>query len=553
MNDHELLLLYVRDGSEPAFAELVRRHTGWVFSVCRRQVGDATLAQDVTQAVFIVLARKAATFKHAAPLTGWLHRTARYASSEALRREARRHKHERQAAAAIHEATMPTPPESMLAALGPELDAALARLSSASREAVVQRYYAGRSFLEVSKALGVSEDAAKKRVSRALEQLHGMLKHRLAMLTVAGLASTLAAAGAEAAPSMLAAASVAAATTGKAVGPTLVADGVIKFMAMAKLKFAASVAAAVMVAAVSVGAIVIASQPSPPPPATSSVATPASVPTRKVEDPIVLVGDPGLHRVIPRQWLRLTHDSNVIPRFEASLEIGTTPAWDMAQAQILVARDGPRWTMLVQTQNQPQRVYGLATEKFLVLLDEQNPGGLIVVDAPKLVLEFHASGNSSGEIGTLTCDLRLDPNESRIAIDAASVIALMQRDTRVKTYDPKFRSIRLGNQTAAGSIFLPEQPRDGESPVSTLSISSNKPRMSVVLRDIRLNTAVANRWIDFDANRLAEAGMPIRKVTAQALRQSLVPAAAFWTTPSHGVAATRFHQWINSIVPPAKP
>lgn len=551
MSDHELLLLYVRDGSEPAFAELVGRHIGWVFSVCRRQVGDATLAQDVTQAVFIVLARKAATFKVATPITGWLHRTARYASSEALRREARRRRHERRAAAAIQESSMTTPPESMLAALGPDLDAALARLSATNREAVVQRYYAGRSFLEVSKALGVSEDAAKKRVSRALEQLHGMLRHRLAMLSVAGLASTLTAAGAEAAPSTLAVASVAASTSGKAVGPGQVADGVIKIMAMAKLKFAATVAAAVMVAAVSVGAVVIASQSSPPP--ANSVATPATVPPQKTEDTIVLVGDPGLHRIVPRQWLRLTHDSNVIPRFEASLEIGTTPAWDMAQAQILVARDGPRWTMLVQTQNQPQRVYGLATEKFLVLLDEQNPGGLIVVDAPKLVLEFHASGDSSGEIGTLTCDLRLDPNESRIAIDAASVIALMQRDTRVKTYDPKFRSIRLGNQTAAGSVFLPEEPRDGESPISTLSISSNKPRMSVVLRDIRLNTAVANRWIGFDPRRLAEAGMPIRKVTAQAMRQSLVPAAAFWTTPSHGVAATRFHQWINSIIPPAKP
>lgn len=557
MEDHELLHQYARERSEPAFTELVRRHVDWVFNVCRRQVGDATLAQDVTQAVFIVLARKAASIKAGTPITSWLHRTARYASSEALRRESRRRRHERLAAGGNSEHAAPAPSDSWLAALGPELDAALARLSDMSREAVVQRFYAGRSFLEVSKALGVSEDAAKKRVSRALDELHGMLKHRLTMLNLGGLAAALMAAGAQAAPPALAAASVAAATTGKAAVATVIAEGVVKVMALAKAKFAAAVAAAVVVTGLGVAALVQSNQPAPPTPASAPAPVAAAAPSPPAapkDDTIVLQGDPGFRRVLPRSLLRLTHDNPALPRFEASLHVASTPDWDMAQAQILVQRDGPSWAILVQTIAPPQRLYAVATPRFLAMIDAQNPGGLVVVDDPHLVLEFHATDPDGQDGKALTCDLRLAPDQGRIQIDIASIIALLQREQKLKAYDARTQSIRLGNASAAGSVFVPPQQRDGEPPISLLSISSTQPRMAVMLRDIRFNADASRRWVGFDPARLADAGMPLRQVTPANLRQPLVPSAAFWSNPAHGAAAARFSQWIAAIpLQPAKP
>src|SRR4051812_45362641 len=95
MSDWELLRAYARDGSSESFAVLVRRHVAWVHGASVRQVGgDAHLAEDVTQAVFILLARRAGTLAEGTVLTGWLFNTVRYAAMEARRKRARRQKHE---------------------------------------------------------------------------------------------------------------------------------------------------------------------------------------------------------------------------------------------------------------------------------------------------------------------------------------------------------------------------------------------------------------------------------------------------------------------------
>src|ERR1017187_1341172 len=99
MDDWELLQLFAKNRSETAFAELVRRHLNWVYSLARRHVGDAHLAEDVAQSVFVLLARKAASLRRGTVLSGWLFRTTRYVASCAMRTEYRRKAREQAAVA----------------------------------------------------------------------------------------------------------------------------------------------------------------------------------------------------------------------------------------------------------------------------------------------------------------------------------------------------------------------------------------------------------------------------------------------------------------------
>src|SRR5213593_4742432 len=96
-DDFELLDAYAGRGSESAFTEIVERHKGLVYASALRQTGDAGLAEEITQAVFIVLARKAATLKPETILSGWLFRATRFAAADALKRERRRVRREQEA------------------------------------------------------------------------------------------------------------------------------------------------------------------------------------------------------------------------------------------------------------------------------------------------------------------------------------------------------------------------------------------------------------------------------------------------------------------------
>jgi RNA polymerase sigma factor (sigma-70 family) len=169
MTDRDLLQQYVQHGSEAAFTQLVSRYVKLVYSVCRRRLRDAHLAEDATQAVFLVLAKKARRLRGDTVLAGWLHRTARYAASNAARAATLRRQHEAQAA--VQGRRRSVDPDHATALLEADVDAILDRLGTRDRHAIVLRVLEGRSFREVAEAMAITEDAAKKRVARGLDRL----------------------------------------------------------------------------------------------------------------------------------------------------------------------------------------------------------------------------------------------------------------------------------------------------------------------------------------------------------------------------------------------
>jgi RNA polymerase sigma factor (sigma-70 family) len=245
LDDAQLLRRYAAEGSQAAFDELVARHVNLVYSAAlRRTGGDEHLAKDVAQLVFTDLARKARSLSPNVVLPGWLHRATRFAAAQMLRTEHRRQAREQEAVAmnALESAPAPDWTE-----VRPLLDDALDELSDADRDAVVLRFFEQRSLAEVGQALGSNEDAARKRVSRALEKLHEGLVRRGITTTGAALSAMIAVNAIQGAPAGLAAAlasaSLASATVG--AGTTLTA---FKLMAMTKLK--AGIICAIVVAGV---------------------------------------------------------------------------------------------------------------------------------------------------------------------------------------------------------------------------------------------------------------------------------------------------------------
>jgi len=204
MNDDACLLHeFANSGSEAAFAELVRRHLDLVHSAARRQVaGDVHRAEEVTQAVFVELARQANRLTGHRSLAGWLYTTARFVAARAQRAEQRRGLRE----TAVHPMNE-TDSEAALAweDLRPLLDEVMCRLPSADREAVVLRYFQNRPLAQVGHALGVGENAARMRVSRALERLRRELARRGIRSTAAALSMALSAHAVAPAPTGLAA------------------------------------------------------------------------------------------------------------------------------------------------------------------------------------------------------------------------------------------------------------------------------------------------------------------------------------------------------------
>ncbi len=206
MNDDcSLLRRYAEDGSEEAFAELVSRHLGLVYHAALRQVsGDARRAEEVAQAVFIDLARKAAELARRPLLAGWLHTSTRFAAANLRRAERRRQVREREALA-MNE-TLPAPEaEAAWERLGPVIDDALHALAERDREAVLLRFFEGLPFAAIGAKLSVTEDAARVRVERALEKIRKILARRGVTSTSAALATVLASHAGAAAPAGLAA------------------------------------------------------------------------------------------------------------------------------------------------------------------------------------------------------------------------------------------------------------------------------------------------------------------------------------------------------------
>lgn len=245
VDDRQLLSGYIEDGSEAAFRELVARHVNLVYSVAVREVrGDEHLAKDVTQLVFVDLARKARSLRRDMVLAGWLHRATRYAARQILRAQRRRQAREEQAIA-MNDTHSDS--QAHWEQIGPELDQALDRLNRADRDALVLRYFSQRSFADIGAALGSNEDTARKRVTRALAKLRLLLERTGVTTSVSTLSALLAAHAVQAAPVGLTAtlASTSLAASASAGGMTLT---FLKLMSMTKLK--TGVVSAVVIAGV---------------------------------------------------------------------------------------------------------------------------------------------------------------------------------------------------------------------------------------------------------------------------------------------------------------
>ncbi len=185
LDDHQLVRRYAAEGSETAFAELVERYVNLVYSAALRRLGgDGQLAQDVVQLVFTDLARKAHSLSHGVVLAGWLHQATRYAAAQLRRTERRRQAREQEA---VFMNTLQSEPMPEWTRIRPLLDDALDRLGRADRDALILRYFEQRSLAEVGQFLGLNEDAARKRVNRALDKLRAALARSGVTSTAAAL------------------------------------------------------------------------------------------------------------------------------------------------------------------------------------------------------------------------------------------------------------------------------------------------------------------------------------------------------------------------------
>ncbi|HWA09395.1 MAG TPA: sigma-70 family RNA polymerase sigma factor [Opitutaceae bacterium] len=210
IDDAELLRRYAEDASEEAFAELVRRHLPLVYAAAWRQVGEPHRAEDVTQMVFTDLARKASSLRHRSVLISWLYTATHHAAAKVRRTEQRRQAREQEAHVVEQLLSDVTPPADW-ERIRPVLDEAMNRLPEDDRAALLLRFFQGESFAGIGAALRLTEEAARKRVERALDKLHGLLAAHGITSTAAALTVVLANQPAVAVPAGLATSAIAAA------------------------------------------------------------------------------------------------------------------------------------------------------------------------------------------------------------------------------------------------------------------------------------------------------------------------------------------------------
>jgi RNA polymerase sigma factor (sigma-70 family) len=231
MDDFALIQHFVASRCHDAFARIVHRHVNLVYSACHRQLADPHLAEDATQAVFIILTQRASSLSDRVILPGWLHNTARHVCANIRRTESIRRKHEMNASKPDH--ATPANHQPVDPAL---LDDALARLSPRDRDAIILRFFSGLSFQHVGRILRISEGAAKKRASRGIEKLRTLLAPmRDAILPAAAIVALLESTSRTASAQLTA--SAISASLFPAAGPAAaIAKGALAMAAYSKLQ-----------------------------------------------------------------------------------------------------------------------------------------------------------------------------------------------------------------------------------------------------------------------------------------------------------------------------
>ena len=232
-NDQDLLRQFSRDHSQDAFTALVQRHVNLVYSTALRHVRSRELAEEVAQSVFSDLARNAARLKAKTVLSAWLYQVTRGQAVDVVRRESRRQARERFAA----EMTAVNATSSDWTRIELLLDDAMESLNETDRAAVLLRYFENKPLREVGALLGASDDAAQKRVSRAVERLREFFSKRGVTASASGLVVLLSANAIQAAPAgLVAAISTTAAALAGTIVPTTTTATAIKTIAMTTLQ-----------------------------------------------------------------------------------------------------------------------------------------------------------------------------------------------------------------------------------------------------------------------------------------------------------------------------
>ncbi len=248
--DAILLEQFAKNGSEEAFAEIVRRHIGLVHSVALRQTQNTQHAEEITQAVFIILSRKASSLGRKTILSGWLYHTARLTAANFQRAEFRRARREQEVfmQSPAHDEQL----DSAWQELEPLLEEAMAKLGTSDRDAIVLRFFENKSLRELGTAMGLEERAAQKRVARGLEKLRAFFTKRGLVLSGSVIADAVSANSVKAAsPALAASVKAVAFAKGSAAGAstlTLV-KGALKVMAWTKAKTVIVAGAVVLLAA----------------------------------------------------------------------------------------------------------------------------------------------------------------------------------------------------------------------------------------------------------------------------------------------------------------